>query len=145
MGALLAQMVSLGLDAERSTSYCDLVLHSLPEAARRALRAMYASKYEYQSEFARRYFGQGKAAGVAEIVLELLATRFGALCPAVGRSGCPEVPAVRIRIESPSGYRRPKPSMRRSEWRPAADEGSLRAPSGSSVKPLTPQQLVRLR
>lgn len=34
--ALLAQMVSLGLDAERSTLYCDLVLHSLPEVARRA-------------------------------------------------------------------------------------------------------------
>jgi hypothetical protein len=89
--ALLAQMVSLGLDAERSTLYCDLVLHSLPEAARRALQAMDASKYEYQSEFARRYFGQGKAAGVAEgkaagvveIVLKQLATRFGVLSPAV--------------------------------------------------------------
>ena len=35
----LPQMVSLGLDADRSTLYCDLVLHSLPEAARRALQA----------------------------------------------------------------------------------------------------------
>jgi hypothetical protein len=81
--ALLAQMVSLGLDAERSRLYCDLVLHSLPEAARRALLAMDASKYEYQSEFARRYYGQGVAAGVAKIVLKLLATRYGALPPAV--------------------------------------------------------------
>jgi Domain of unknown function (DUF4351) len=81
--ALLAQMVSLGLDAERSRLYCDLVLHSLPEAARRALQAMDASKYEYQSEFARRYYGQGKADGVAETVLKQLATRFGALSPAV--------------------------------------------------------------
>jgi len=89
--ALLAQMVSLGLDAERSRLYCDLVLHSLPEAARRALQAMDASKYQYQSEFARRYYGQGKAdgvaegkvAGVAEIVLKQLTTRFGALSPAV--------------------------------------------------------------
>ena len=77
--ALVAQMVSLGLDVERSRLYCDLVLHSLPEAARRALLAMDASKYEYQSEFARRYYGQGKA----DIVLKLLATRFGALPPAV--------------------------------------------------------------
>jgi hypothetical protein len=92
-------MVSLGLDAERSTLYCDLVLYSLPETARRALQAMDASKYQYQSEFARRYFGQGKAAGVAEgkaagvaegkvagvaeIVLKQLTTRFGALSPAV--------------------------------------------------------------
>jgi uncharacterized protein DUF4351 len=89
--ALLAQMVSLGLDAERSRLYCDLVLHSLPEAARRALQAMDASKYQYQSEFARRYYGQGKAdgvaegkvAGIAEIVLKQLTTRFGALSPAV--------------------------------------------------------------
>jgi hypothetical protein len=85
--ALLAQMVSLGLDAERSTLYCDLVLHSLPEAARRALQAMDASKYQYQSEFARRYFGAGKAEGVAqgrvEIVLKQLATRYGQLSAAV--------------------------------------------------------------
>lgn len=84
---LLAQMVSLGLDAERSTLYCDLVLHSLPEAARRALQAMDASKYQYQSEFARRYFGAGKAEGVAqgrvEIVLKQLATRYGQLSAAV--------------------------------------------------------------
>ena len=56
---------------------------------------MDASKYEYQSEFARRYFGQGKAAGKAEgrveghgegrveIVLKLLATRYGILSAAV--------------------------------------------------------------
>ncbi len=103
--ALLAQMVSLGLDAERSTLYCDLVLHSLPDAARRALQAMDASKYQYQSEFAQRYFGQGRAAGVVEgrtegltegrtkgrleIVLKLLATRYGAVS---------EVVEARVRI-----------------------------------------------
>jgi hypothetical protein len=84
-------MVSLGLDAERSTLYCDLILHFLPEAARRALLAMDASKYQYQSEFAQRYFGQGKAAGVVEgrtegrveIILKQLATRYGAVSAAV--------------------------------------------------------------
>jgi hypothetical protein len=44
---------------------------------------MDASKYEYQSEFARRYFGQGKAQGRVEIVLKLLATRYGALSAAI--------------------------------------------------------------
>jgi hypothetical protein len=52
---------------------------------------MDASKYEYQSEFARRYFGAGKAEGVAqgvakgrvEIVLKQLATRYGQLSAAV--------------------------------------------------------------
>ena len=35
--------------------------------------------YEYQSDFARRYFGQGKAEGRMEITLKLLALRFGPL------------------------------------------------------------------
>jgi len=85
--ALLAQMVSLGLDAERSTLYCDPILHALPEAAQRALKAMDASKYQYQSEFARRYFGQGKAAGRTEgrveIILKQLAIRYGAVSAAI--------------------------------------------------------------
>jgi len=76
-------MASVGLDAERSRLYCDLVLHSLPEAARQALLTMDASKYQYQSEFARRYYGQGKAEGRLEIVLKQLATRYGNLAPAV--------------------------------------------------------------
>ena len=58
-------MVSLGLDAERSMLYCDLILNALPETAREALLVMNPSKYEYQSEFARRYFAQGKAEGEA--------------------------------------------------------------------------------
>ena len=65
--------------------YCDLVLNALPETARRALQQMNTSKYEYQSEFARRYFAQGKAEGTAEgqtqgqiaLILKLLAARYG--------------------------------------------------------------------
>jgi hypothetical protein len=114
--ALLAQMVSLGLDADRSTLYFDLILHSLPEAARRALQAMDPSKYQYQSEFARRYFGQGKAAGIAEgrtegrtegrveIILKLLATRYGTVSEAVGArirtAGCTELDAIAERLLS---------------------------------------------
>jgi len=77
--ALLAQMVSLGLDADRSTLYCDLVLNSLPEVARRALQTMNSSRYEYQSDFARRYFGEG----MAEMLLIQLASRYGDLPAAV--------------------------------------------------------------
>jgi hypothetical protein len=69
----------LGLDPERSTLYCDLVLNSMPEAARRALQAMNPSKYEYQSEFARRYVAQSRV----EMVLKLLTTRYGELSAAV--------------------------------------------------------------
>ena len=43
--------------------------------------------FEYQSDFARRYYGQGKAEGKAEgrveIILKLLALRFGPLTDAV--------------------------------------------------------------
>ena len=64
--ASLAQMACVEFDTERSMLYCDLILKSLPEAARWALQTMDASKYEYQSEFARRYYGQGKTEGREE-------------------------------------------------------------------------------
>jgi predicted transposase YdaD len=57
---------SLGLDADRSVLYFDLVLASLSEAARKGLQAMDPAKYEFQSEFARRYLSQGRAEGHAE-------------------------------------------------------------------------------
>jgi hypothetical protein len=48
---------------------------------------MNAPKYEYQSEFARRYYGQGKTAGEAagrlDIVLKLLTARYGAPSAAI--------------------------------------------------------------
>ena len=81
--ALAAQLASADLDDDRSTLYCDLILHSLSEAARRAFKAMRAFKYEYQSDFARQYFGQGVEKGIAQgradVVLRLLTIRFGAL------------------------------------------------------------------
>jgi hypothetical protein len=64
--ALAAQLASAGLDAERCTLYLDLVLDSLTEAARRALQTMDPKKYEYRSDFARQYFGQGMAEGEAK-------------------------------------------------------------------------------
>jgi len=59
----------LTLDEERKGFYYDVVLRSLNEAMRRALEQelkMQSGKYEYQSDFARTYFGQGKAEGRAE-------------------------------------------------------------------------------
>lgn len=71
------------LDPERSMFYYDLIQHYLPEAARQALQSMDMSKYEYKSEFARRYFGQGETEGRIKVVLKQLATRFGALSATV--------------------------------------------------------------
>jgi hypothetical protein len=79
------------LDAERSTLYLDLVLASLGQAARKALESMDPAKYEYQSDFAKRYFlagrtqgealgeARGELRGRAATLLRLLEVRFGAL------------------------------------------------------------------
>ncbi len=93
--AIAAQLASLGLDEDRSKFYCDLIQHALSEAARRALQTMDLSKYEYQSEFARRYVAQGReegreqgieqgleqglAKGRVGLLARLLAHRFGPL------------------------------------------------------------------
>lgn len=68
--AVAAIEASVGLDEERSRLYFDLVLHSLSEAARKALQSMDPARYEYQSEFARRYVAQGRAEGKAEGMAE---------------------------------------------------------------------------
>jgi predicted transposase YdaD len=101
--AVAALSASVGLDSRRSVLYADLVQASLSEAARKALEAMDPSKYEFQSEFAKRYLAEGRQEGRvegrqegrvegrqegrvegrqegrAELVLKLLALRFGAL------------------------------------------------------------------
>jgi hypothetical protein len=65
-----------GLGDGRDTLYADLVLASVHAAARAILEAIMASgNHEYQSDFARRYFGQGKAEGKAEAVLAVLDAR----------------------------------------------------------------------
>jgi hypothetical protein len=89
--ALAAQIASLGLDEDRSRLYFDLVLASLSEAARTELGNMDPAKYEYQSEFAKRYVAQGRLEGKAEgkaegehegrasLITRLLERRFGRL------------------------------------------------------------------
>lgn len=94
--ALTAEGALLGLDAERSTLYSDMLIAALSEAARRALRAMNLPKYEYQTEFAKRYYGRGLSAGKteglaegrAELVLRQLTRRFGELPDSVRARIC---------------------------------------------------------
>ena len=67
-GAAIAAAVLpalLGLDAERSRFYYDLVYNSLNDATRRALEAMMKG-YEYQSDFAKKYVAQGRDEGRSE-------------------------------------------------------------------------------
>lgn len=68
------------VDADHATLYTDVVLASLPKPAREHLEdLMPIGTYEYQSDYARRYYGQGKAEGKAEglvnAVLDVLMTR----------------------------------------------------------------------
>lgn len=83
--ALCAHAAISGLDSDRSKLYCDLVIHSLSEAARNALRNMDARTYEYQSDFARQYVAQGREEGEvngrAALIVRLLTLRFGPLGP----------------------------------------------------------------
>jgi hypothetical protein len=80
-------LASADIDVERSRLYLDLLLISLSQNAPKAFEAtMNSLGFEYQSDFARRYYGQGKAEGKAEgrmeIILKLLALRFGPLTEA---------------------------------------------------------------
>jgi Domain of unknown function (DUF4351) len=78
--ARAAHLACVALDDERSRLYCDLIIASLSEAALLE-QDMNPFKYEYQSDFAKRYVAEGRVEGRvegrAEIILRLLALRFG--------------------------------------------------------------------
>jgi hypothetical protein len=56
------------VDEKHAKLYADIVLMVLPAAARSCLEALMTTPttFEYQSDFARRYYGQGEARGKAE-------------------------------------------------------------------------------
>ncbi|MET0497176.1 MAG: DUF4351 domain-containing protein, partial [Steroidobacteraceae bacterium] len=108
--ALAAEMASRGLDPDRLTLYYDLIMASLSEAARRELQTMDRAKYQYQSDFAKRYVAEGKAegevngqrAGKASLVARLLTLRFGSLTDEVqtriAQSSIAELDAIGERL-----------------------------------------------
>jgi hypothetical protein len=74
-----------GLEEDRARLYLDLVGGSLNDAARKAFEALMQGNYEYQTDFARKYYGQGKAEGRTETaredIYEVLAARGLQLSP----------------------------------------------------------------
>ena len=69
MGLAVAKAVlaaAPGLDEERAHLYLDLVLSRLNQAAKAAFEALMQSNYEYQSDFAKKYYGQGRQEGSQE-------------------------------------------------------------------------------
>jgi hypothetical protein len=84
--ALAAQKASVGLDGDRSKIYCDLIMTSLGEAARRTLKSMDARTYVYQSWLAQECLAEGEAKGLADglaharaLIMRQLKCRFGHL------------------------------------------------------------------
>ncbi|MEQ9151051.1 MAG: hypothetical protein RLO06_06125 [Parvibaculum sp.] len=64
------------LDDARAALYADLVMASLGEAVAKELQAMVATgKFEYQSEFAKKYFAEGEEKGRAAMLLRVLERR----------------------------------------------------------------------
>jgi predicted transposase YdaD len=91
--ASAAILASADIDAESSRLYLDLLLVALFANASEELETTMIKNslgYEYQSHFARRYVAQGEAQGRLEgrmegrmdIILKLLAMRFGPLTEA---------------------------------------------------------------
>ena len=69
-----ALFATLTPDTEHSLVYADLVRTVLPEVARRYLEdLMTTSTWRYQSDFARKYFDEGEATGLAKGLAEGLA------------------------------------------------------------------------
>jgi hypothetical protein len=55
------------IERDRANLYLDLIVGSLPKMMLQALEQLMQSRnYEYQSEFARRYYGQGREEGREE-------------------------------------------------------------------------------
>jgi hypothetical protein len=78
--ASAAIVASADIDAERSKLYLDLIEIALSQNAPKGFEAtMNSLGFEYQGNFARRYYGQGKAEGRMELILKMLAGRFGPL------------------------------------------------------------------
>jgi len=61
--ATVAMEASRELEADRSVMYFDLIYASLSEAARKSFLSMDPAKYEFQSDFAKRYIAQGELLG----------------------------------------------------------------------------------
>ena len=72
-----------GLSEDKQKLYWDVILSGLPAPVRQALEARMIKGYEYQSDFARRYYSQGREEGREEglrhAIITLVCTRLPGL------------------------------------------------------------------
>jgi hypothetical protein len=72
----LAVRAARSLDEERAGTYLDLIDSTLGRFARAALEtAMPLPGYEYKGEFAKKYYGEGRAEGARAALLAVAAAR----------------------------------------------------------------------
>jgi hypothetical protein len=67
-----------GLPEDKARLYLDVIIDALPEAVRQILEARMQS-YQYKSDFARKYYGQGRDDGLRTAVLALARAKLDAL------------------------------------------------------------------
>lgn len=63
------------LPEDRRQLYLDVILHAVPAAIRQTLETQMIKGYEYQSDFARKYYGQGREEGLRAAVVALARTK----------------------------------------------------------------------
>jgi len=63
------------LPEDRRRLYLDVILHAVPAAIRQTLETQMIKGYEYQSDFARKYYGQGLEKGLQAAVIALARTK----------------------------------------------------------------------
>ena len=63
------------LPEDRRRLYLDVILHAVPAAIRQTLETQMIKGYEYQSDFARKYYGQGLEKGLQAAVVALARTK----------------------------------------------------------------------
>jgi hypothetical protein len=108
-----------GLPEDRARLYWDLMLTALPGAVRRSLEKMMIKGYVYQSEFARKYYGEGFEKGQAEGL----------------EKGLQEAALELVRAKLPDLSADDEAAVRALH-----DEATLRALIGALVRAMTPDE-----
>jgi hypothetical protein len=64
-----------GLPEDKQRLYWDVIMSGLPELVRSAMEARMLKGYEYQSDFARKYYSQGREEGLRRAIIALVGAR----------------------------------------------------------------------
>jgi hypothetical protein len=73
--ALLARAGLDTVSEDNKKLYWDVIIAALPALARRTLEARMIKGYEYQSDFARKYYSQGREEGLRSAIVEMVCAR----------------------------------------------------------------------